>query len=357
MRDNSLTIITGDDVTALLAEHEMEIINSVHRAYAAHARKESSLPHSTFLLFPDRPRDRIIALPAYLGGDIQSAGIKWISSFPENLERGLDRASAVLILNSTETGRPETIIEGSIISAKRTAASAALAAQHLQNEHLAQSVGMVGCGLINFEIARFLLAACPDIDRLTVFDLDAERANHFRERCRSLQREVEVNVAADMNELLGSSSLISLATTAGTPYLSDVSSCRPGSTILHISLRDLAPEVILSSDNVVDDVDHVSRAQTSIHLTEQMVGNRDFIRCTLAEILDGSVPGRRANDGLTVFSPFGLGVLDIAVGKLVCELAREQGRGTVINSFLPEPSSEKKPEERRAAGASNPGLR
>ncbi|MDQ3918844.1 MAG: 2,3-diaminopropionate biosynthesis protein SbnB, partial [Acidobacteriota bacterium] len=306
-------------------------------AYETHARGESSLPHSSFLLFPGQPRDRIIALPAYLGGSEPSAGIKWVSSFPGNLELGLDRASAVLILNSTRTGRPESFIEGSVISAKRTAASAALAAQHLQGGRRSESASLIGCGLINFEIARFLLAACPEIRRLTLFDLSAARARHFAERCRELDREVEVELAPEVKAALGASPLVALATTAATPHIHDLSPCADGATLLHISLRDLAPEVILASDNVVDDVDHVSRAQTSIHLAEQQVGNRDFVRCTLADVTSGAAPARREEGGITVFSPFGLGVLDLAVGKLVQGLAREQGRALVVDSFLPEP--------------------
>ena len=129
--------------------------------------------------------------------------------------------------------------------------------------------------------------------------------------------------------------MISVATTAVTPHLSELSACAPGTTILHVSLRDLTPEVILSCDNVVDDVDHVCRAQTSIHLAEQLAGGRDFIRCTLAEVIDGRAAARRKAGGITVFSPFGLGVLDVAVSKLVCELGARHKLGTIIDSFSP----------------------
>src|SRR5439155_2151346 len=128
--------------------------------------------------------NRIIALPAYLGGACRIAGVKWVSSFPDNLQLGVDRASAVVILNSSQTGRPEAVLEGSVISAKRTAASAALAAQCLLSGKKVSRVGMIGCGLINFEIARFILAVLPEVDAFILFDQDAARAQQFKKKCQ-----------------------------------------------------------------------------------------------------------------------------------------------------------------------------
>ncbi len=336
MRDGDINILTGNEVLSLLQGRELEIMETVRIAYEAHGKGESSLPHSTFLRFPDDQRNRIIALPSYLGAEFDVAGIKWVSSFPGNLERGLDRASAVVILNSAQTGRAEAIIEGSIISAKRTAASAALAAQWLQNSDKIDRVGLFGCGLINFEIVRFLLASNSDIRSLVVFDLDVDRAIQFKSKCRETFDGIEVEVVEDSRTIFRQCSLISFATTAAKPHVSDLSDCAPGSTILHISLRDIAAEAILSADNIVDDIDHACRAQTSLHLAEQAVRHRDFIRCTLADILRGEAPARNGKETIAIFSPFGLGVLDLAVSKLVFDRALEQGQGKVISSFLPD---------------------
>jgi ornithine cyclodeaminase len=333
--DDDILILKGKEVAEILTGRERDVIEVVRVAYKTHAAGKSSLPHSTFLRFLENEKNRIIALPAYLGDDFGVAGIKWISSFPNNLSKGLDRASAVLILNSTMTGRPEAIIEGSIISARRTAASAALAAETLLVGKEVTSVGMIGCGVINYETARFLLAVLPELKKLTIFDLDRERAEQFKRLCGGMFEEIEV--AADVRTLLRDHTLVAFATTAIRPHISDLSDCAPGSLILHTSLRDLTPEVILSCDNVVDDVDHVSRAQTSIHLAEQLAGDRSFVRCTLGDILLGREPARRDPESITVFSPFGLGILDIALGKFVRDQGIEQQMGFALDSFLPAP--------------------
>jgi ornithine cyclodeaminase len=152
--------------------------------------------------------------------------------------------------------------------------------------------------------------------------------------CERTFEEINVERAANINSLFRSCSLVSFATTANAPHVTNAAELSPDHTILHISLRDLSPEIILSCDNIVDDVDHVLRAQTSVHLAEQLAGHRDFIWCTLGEIINGAAPSRRGNSAV-VFSPFGLGILDVALAQTVRDIGLRQGKGTVIESFLP----------------------
>jgi len=309
-------------------------MQAVVDAYVAHAEGRTEVPHSTFLRVPGRPRDRVMALPAYLDGSRPVAGIKWISSFPGNRELGLERASAVVVLNSPDTGRPQAMLEGSLISARRTAASAAVAALHLCSSAPDPALGVVGCGVINDEVVRFLLAARPGVERLLVHDLERAQAERFAAGWRRRQRGLRVEVVDGAAGVLASGRLVSIATTALEPHIDDLSSCPAGTTILHISLRDLSPDTVLRCVNITDDADHVCRAQTSLHLAEQQVGHRAFIAGTLGDILRGRLRGRPDDDALVVFSPFGLGILDLAVARLAVELAGSTGRGFVLQGFL-----------------------
>jgi len=335
MHDNDLWILRGADVDSLLSGRELEIMQTVEDAYLAHAAGRSNLPHSTFLRFPDSPQNRIIGLPAYLGDRFDTAGIKWVSSFPDNLKESLDRASAVVILNSTSSGRPEVIMEGSIISARRTAAGAALAAKYLAVEGGYAAIGIIGCGLINYETIRFLRLACPEIRRCVIFDLNQQRATQFKDKCSIAFDGIQVEIADEIQDVWRENLLISLATTAGEPHLFDPSISLPARTILHLSLRDFSPEVILACDNIVDDSDHVCRAQTSLHLAELATGNRDFITCSLADLMAGEKRVARRTERAAIFSPFGLGILDLAISKLVYRLAVAEKKGIRIEAFQP----------------------
>src|SRR5438094_6163610 len=129
-----LSIINGKTAFDIVRAHRSDCIEIVREAYLAHADGRSVNPDSYFLRFPGKPDARIIALPAYLGNGFDVAGLKWIASYPANIQRGFPRASAVLVLNNYDTGYPFALLESSIISAARTAASAALAAHWLNGQ-------------------------------------------------------------------------------------------------------------------------------------------------------------------------------------------------------------------------------
>ena len=253
---------------------------------------------------------------------------------PGNVARGMERASAVTILNDRVTGRPAAVLEGSIISKQRTAASAALASKVLAPcEPVA--IGFVGCGPINLAVAQFLAAVWPNVGRLMAFDLDPARAEAFGRELHNGHPGVEFRVAASLAEVLSECPMVAFGTTAITPYIDDLKACPADAVLLHVSLRDLKADAILSNHNIVDDLDHVNRAATSIHLASEQVGNTDFIHSSLGDILLGNANLPERDGRKIIFSPFGLGVLDLAVADLVMKTLASEGGGTRVKSFLP----------------------
>ncbi len=330
------SVIPGDTVREIIQADLPGIVDLVAGAYRAHARNQTVNPPSQFLRFPDRPNARIISLPAHLGGDESVSGVKWIASYPDNIKLGIPRASAVLLLNDATTGYPFACLESSIISAARTAASAVLGAYWLNGRsRYAERVGFIGAGVIARYIVDFFVGTGWRTKEVMVFDLVHDYARKFAGHIASA-RWPTPRLASSASEVLGLCDLVVFATTAATPHVKKPELLQHKPRVLHISLRDLAPELILAADNIVDDVDHCLTASTSAHLAEQMSGNRSFIKGTIADVIDERVtldPGSPV-----IFSPFGMGILDLAVGKYVHEKATAMGRGHRIPEFFFERS-------------------
>ncbi len=312
----SFTVVSGRQVLDVLDGNETRVIDLVRETYLQHAAGDTVNPPSYFLRFPDRPSARIIALPASIGSARGVDGIKWISSVPENLGRGMPRASAVVILNNPVTGFPYACLESSWISAARTAASAALAADVLTREgERPRSVGYVGAGLIARSVHRYLVRSGWAFDRVGVHDVTPGQAHRFAGSVSGTGGTGSVQIHASAAEAVEAHDLVVFATVAATPHVLDPGLFAHHPLVLHVSLRDLGADVILGAANIVDDVDHCLRAETSVHLAEQRVGDRSFLTGTLADVMSGAVEPPR--DRTVVFSPFGLGVLDLAVAKAV----------------------------------------
>ncbi|MEU0389974.1 2,3-diaminopropionate biosynthesis protein SbnB [Streptomyces chartreusis] len=331
----SFAVVPGAQVHQALTGQEQQIIDLVEAAYRTHGEGDSVNPPSYFLRFPDRPSSRIIALPASLGGRTQVDGMKWISSFPENVREGIPRASAVLLLNDQRTGYPLACMESSIISATRTAASAVLAADWLTRGlpgGRPRRVGFFGVGLIARYLHTYLAGSGWEFDTIGIHDLDTESAKGFHGYLERSGVRGRITVHESAEALIRSSDLVVFATVAAKPHVTDPGWFEHNPLVLHVSLRDLAPEIILAACNVVDDIEHCLKADTSPHLAEQAVGHRSFIDGTLFDVMSGRVTP--AADRPVVFSPFGLGILDLAVGKYVHDRIRERGDLQFVADFF-----------------------
>ncbi|OLF14692.1 2,3-diaminopropionate biosynthesis protein SbnB [Actinophytocola xanthii] len=324
-------VVPGPVVADVLARSHQQVMSAVADAYLAHENGEATIAPSAFLRFPDRPNARVIALSAHLKeGNARRVGMKWISSFPDNVARGEHRASAVIVLNDHETGRPVACLEGARISAARTGAAAAVAARLVLGDRLTGgTVGFVGSGPIAASVLDHVLRTPVPVTEVVCHDLDAASSAAF---ARHAARAAGVPARAVAKAEALAADLVVLATSALAPHIGTETVLRPGQVVLNISLRDLAPELLLDAHNVVDDVDHCLRADTSPHLAEQLSGSRAFVSATIGQLL----AGRPAPDHTrpVVVSPFGLGVLDVAVAGHVLDEAIASGGAVPIPDFL-----------------------
>ncbi len=331
-----MKILSHDVVTAALRHRELDVLHAVQHAYVLHREGESAIPFSTFLKPAGRPGDRIISLPAYLGGRRPMAGVKWISSFRSNLDQGRQRASSVMILNDLTTGYPAAILEASVVSAWRTAASAALASHVVHETRLVPTIGLIGCGTINRATLTFLRLVHPELRTVIAYDAVPERARVFAEQLARQEPGLEVVVAGKPDSLLRQATTASIATTDSSYWLDlDAVPERPaGQVILHLSLRDLSAQSIVHAYNVVDDIDHVLREKTSLHRAEQALGHRGFIQATIGDLITGG-EFLRDPQAPVVFSPFGLGILDLAVARIAIESAEDNHTALEVDGFDP----------------------
>ncbi|MFZ8201761.1 2,3-diaminopropionate biosynthesis protein SbnB [Alteromonas portus] len=311
-----------------LATLEQVIVNT----YQLHHSGATINPDSYFLQYPQKPNRRIIALPAHVGGDTNLSGIKWIASYPDNIREGLQRASASLILNDGDTGYPIAFMESSIISATRTVISAAVGLYFLKGARQAGKVAIIGNGFIAKKMVESLIKLNWQIEEFLLFDLNPEYATALRDYIDKLDANIKVSVMETLELAISNSDVLITTTTAGQPYITDLSWLSHNPIVINLSLRDFSPEIILASNNVFDDVEHCLKANTSPHLAFIQSGNKDFVTGHFGDLIDGSI--KLQINKPTIFSPFGLGVLDIALGNFVLQASKDDPEVTVVENFF-----------------------
>lgn len=329
---NAFSIVPSAAVKEVLSQDLLSTYHIIEKAYLAHEAGNTVLPGSYFLKFPENPQSRIIALPGYIAEEFKIAGIKWISSNPKNLTQGLPRASAVIILNDPDTGRPFACLEGSLISAARTAASAVLAAEHMHpyDKNLA-NLGIVGNGPIAAEIYQYFINTGWNIKELTIFDLNKSTSQAFLAKIEPTRHKT-IYIAQSVEKLIQSCDAVVFTTTVASPYLHDLNLIKHCPLILNISLRDIGSEIMLSAHNVVDDISHVLNGNTSPHLTQQVCGHTEFINGTLGGLMQNKY--QLTTNKTSIFSPMGLGILDLALAKYVFDKTIASNNQITINNFL-----------------------
>ncbi len=316
-------ILTKAEIERLVTmEHA---VSAVEGAFRAHGAGEALMPAKVYLDLP-RYRGDFRAMPTYLEG---SAGVKWVNSHPENPERhGLPAVMGVFVLSDPDTAVPLAVMDFTYLTAVRTGAAGAVASKHLARDG-AKSLGFVGCGVQ----ARFLLdahrAVLPGLD-LKMADVEPERARRFAAEAGGDAVSIEEACACDIvcTATPSRGPVVERAWVRRGAHVNAMGADAPGKQELDPALLD---------DGVVV-IDEAHQAQSSGEINVplgQRTLDREHIRGTLGEVLVGSKPGRLSDDEITIFDSTGLAIQDLALARIVYELAREQGIGTELDLVSP----------------------
>ena len=317
-----LYYVESSVVDGIIEKFYPEIISIVNRTYTNFYEGLCVNPDTYSLRFPEKPNARINALPSYVGGDVNIAGLKWVGSFPDNVVRNSQRASALIVLNSYESGYPVAILDGTKISAARTVASGVLAANKTIPTKRVSKMSLYGAGIIHRELVFLLLQDGWSVDQIIVNDLDHKSSEAFTNFCSSLSMRASVGTPIDEKT---PSDIVSFATSALEPWCDrDVTSHR---LVLHMSLRDIAPNQLRKTYNVVDHIPHALKANTSLHLLDQSGVSYHIDDFRFFDRADCD------RSKATVVSAFGMGILDVAVAAFILDVAEFEGRLVKISGL------------------------
>ena len=328
---DGLLYLSRADVAAATGDGSALFVDAVTEAFALHARREIVQPLKPYLRWRagGHIADRIIAMPAYVGGEQPMAGLKWIGSKHDNpVGAGLERASALIVLNDPDTHYPVAVMEGALISAARTAAVTAVAARHLAQSGF-KTLTCVGCGPIGASHVCTLLEHFPSVAVVWLYDLKESAAVALTERVAATYPKVDVRIASDAESAVRAGDVVVTATVADQPWL-PAAWLRPGSLLSNVSIMDAAKDVFLSADKVVvDDWDQCNREGKVLHqLTTEGSFSRERLHAELGEVVIGDRPGRENDDEVILLNPMGMAVIDVACAKAIYYRARQAKIGT-----------------------------
>jgi ornithine cyclodeaminase/alanine dehydrogenase-like protein (mu-crystallin family) len=318
--------------------------------------------HGVMMMFPDvspfpnmpvnGPDRRFMAMPAYLGGKFDMAGMKWYGSNGENRKKGLPRSILMLMLNDKETGAPLAYMSANILSAYRTGAVPGVGVKYFAKEDT-KVVGIVGPGVMSKTCLAAIVTARPGIETVKIKGRGQGSLQEFTAYIRREYPQIrQIQVMESIEETVRGSDVICLCTSSSTgdpssyPYIHE-EWIQPGALFICPAAARFDEEFMLNRvRNVADNIQLYRAwaeefAYPSYHtipipavycmdlMHEGKMKHSDVD--DLGDVLVGNVPVHRKKDEIIVYSVGGMPVEDVAWGTICYRNALERGVGTELN--------------------------
>ncbi|WP_341279717.1 2,3-diaminopropionate biosynthesis protein SbnB [Paenibacillus sp. FSL H8-0537] len=292
-------------------------IRTIEESVVALSQGDYTQPIKPYLHF-NNPENRIIAMPASVGGNTNMAGLKWIASFPNNTKQGLPRAHCVTILNDMNSGVPLAIFNTALLSGIRTAAVSGLIIQQLEAyRHLDDvTLGIVGFGPIGQMHLQMATALLGDrIGSILVYDLCGFDPGPFEKAYGSKFQQKKT-----WQEVYQASDIFITCTVSKLGYIDQPP--KNNALLLNISLRDFTPAIMDCTPSIfVDNWEEVCRAGTDIEVLHVKRGlHKEHVQ-TIEDIVCGQAFSTLPENHPIFFNPMGMAIFDIAVCTYYYQLA------------------------------------
>ncbi|MBB5647628.1 2,3-diaminopropionate biosynthesis protein SbnB [Pedobacter cryoconitis] len=286
-----------------------ETVNVIEHTVKSISEGDFAQPLKPYLRYGN-PKNRIIAMPAFVGGKTNMAGIKWIASFPENIKKNIPRAHSVVILNDADTGEPKGIITTALLSVIRTASVSGLIVKYFDQ---ARDLAHIKIGISGFgPIGQYHLKMCSEllagkIGKICLYDV--RPIDPATIQC------VQAEVVDSWEEAYQDADIFITCTVSDAAYIDQQP--KPGSLHINVSLRDYKPVVYqwFKDSIVVDDWIEVCREKTDIEMMHLQMGlQQEDTKSIIDLVVNRSMETYPA--ALPVmFNPMGMAAFDIALGS------------------------------------------
>ena len=322
--------LSQEDVLAAGGMDMDACLETIEEALVLYHRGDAVCPPKASIHWTDEPdsdekHGRIMAMPAYIGGSLRMAGMKWIPSVPDNPKRGLPRGIGVILLSDPETGLPVAFLDGTVVSAMRTGAVSGLAVRELALPG-ASVLALLGAGVQARTQLLALERTLPHLEEIRLHDPNPAQVERFVERERP--GRPPIRVVDDAREAARGAHVLVPATMAPAPFITP-DWLEPGMLLVSVSSHDPTVETVAAADLVVtDDFEHetfhASRPLARAHAA-RAITKADTV--PLGAILAGDHPGRTFPEERILVSPVGMGIEDVAWATAVYRRAAELGLG------------------------------
>ncbi|MDO4288789.1 MAG: tyramine oxidase subunit B [Eubacterium sp.] len=308
--------------------------------------------------FPNMPKDgpdrRFMAMPAYLGGSFDMAGMKWYGSNAENRKKGLPRSILTLILNDKDTGAPLAYMSANILSACRTGAVPGVGFKYFARED-AETMGIIGPGVMSRTAFDAAMAVRPTLKHVKIkgSSVKSKSAMKFAKYLEEKYPQIQKIEVVDTEEAaVKDCDIVSIATSSPSgdpalyPYIKE-EWIKPGAVISCPAAARFDDDFIIHrARNVVDNImlyeawadempypAYKSIPIPAVHcmdLIHEGKLKKDQID-DLGDVLMGKTPIHRKKDEIIIYSVGGMPVEDVAWGTVCYRNALKQGIGTKLN--------------------------